>query len=181
MDLIGLPGERVRLVPPDRTRHLENALHWMNDPAVVASLALNLGITRREEEAFFDKIETRTDTDMVWAIVDETDTHIGFIGLHGISWRHRTATGGLVIGRREAWGKGYASDAVRVRTRFAFEQMNLHRIEGHSINPAMCRVYEKCGYQREGVARQKLWRDNHWCDATLYAILDTDYASGHRF
>ena len=80
-----------------------------------------------------------------------------------------------MIGERNAWGRGYASDAVRVRTRFAFEQLGLHRIEGHTINPAMRRVYEKCGYRHEGVARQKMWRDGKWFDADLFAILEDDH------
>ena len=42
--------------------------------------------------------------DFVWAIVDEKERHIGFIGLHEINWRNRWATGGLFIGERSAWG-----------------------------------------------------------------------------
>ena len=156
MEIVGLKGERVRLVPPDRTLHLENALVWLNDPEITATIKLNLGVTRRQEELFFEQIETQRDTDFVWAIVDETDRHIGFIGLHGINWRNRWATGGLLIGERSAWGRGYATDAVRVRTRFAFGELGLHRIEGHTMNPAMKRVYEKCGYQHEGVARAQV-------------------------
>jgi [ribosomal protein S5]-alanine N-acetyltransferase len=180
MDIVGLRGERVRLVPPDRALHLENALHWMNDPEVTATIALNFGATRRQEEEFFDRIESRRDDQMVWAILDENDRHIGMIDLRAIDWRHRSAAGGLLIGARDAWGRGYATDAVRVRTRFVFEQMGLHRVEGHTINPAMRRVYEKCGYRREGTARQKLWREGRWLDAELFAILDEDYFAASR-
>jgi ribosomal-protein-alanine N-acetyltransferase len=176
MEIAGLKGERVRLVPLDRALHLDNALRWLNDPEITATLEQNLGVTRRQEEAFFERMESGRETDVVWAVVtQEEDRHIGFIGLHGIHWRHRSATGGLVIGERHVWGRGYATDAVLVRTRFAFEQMGLHRIEGHTVNPAMRRVYEKCGYRPEGVARQKFWKDGHWADAALYAILDEDY------
>jgi len=175
MPIVGLKGEHVRLVPLDRALHLENALRWFNDPEISESLKQNLGVTRRQEEAFFERMETQRETDFVWAIETEEDQHIGFIGLHGILWRHRSATGGLVIGERHTWGRGYATDAVRVRTRFAFERMNLHRIEGHTTNPAMRRVYEKSGYRLEGVARQKYWRGGRWIDADLFAILDEDY------
>jgi RimJ/RimL family protein N-acetyltransferase len=175
MTLVGLKGERVRLVPPDRTLHLENALVWLNDPDITATLKYSLGVTRRQEELFFEKIETQRDSDYTWAILDEQERHIGFIGLHAINWRNRWATGGLFIGERSAWGRGYASDAVRVRTGFAFGQLGLHRIEGHTMNPAMKRVYEKCGYRREGVARSKFWRDGRWHDADLFAILEADW------
>jgi RimJ/RimL family protein N-acetyltransferase len=180
MDIVGLKGERVRLVPPDRALHLENALRWMNDPEIVAALEANFGVTRRQEEAFFDRVEAQRDADLHWAIHAEDGRHVGFIDLHDLSWRHRSAVGGLAIGARDAWGRGYATDAVRVRTRFAFEQMGLHRIEGHTINPAMRRVYERCGYRFEGVARRKIWRDGRWNDAHHYAILDDDYFQEHK-
>jgi len=174
MDVVGLRGERVRLVPLDRTIHLENAYRWLNDPSVTATLKHNFGVSRREEEVSFEKIETSRDRDLIWGIHDESDRHIGIIGLH-VNWRMRSASGGLFLGDREAWGHGFATDAVRVRLRFAFEQAGLHRVEGHTFNPAMRRVYEKCGYRPEGVARKAFWRDGRWHDAHRYAVLDEDF------
>ncbi len=173
-NIVGLAGDRVRLVPPDRAAHFDNALQWINDPAVNATTARNWGASPAEERAFFDRIEADRDTMLTWAIHAEDGRHVGFIDLRDISWRFRLATGGLMIGDRSAWGRGYATDAVRVRTRFAFDDLGLHRIEGHTFNPVMRRVYEKCGYTLEGVARQKLWRGGRWHDAACYAILDTD-------
>lgn len=63
---------------------------------------------------------------------------------------------------------------IRTRLRFAFDQLNLHRVEGHTVNPAMRRVYEKCGYRHEGTWRQKLWRDGRWHDADFFAALQGD-------
>jgi RimJ/RimL family protein N-acetyltransferase len=40
----------------------------------------------------------------------------------------------------------------------------------------MKRVYEKCGYVHEGVARQKFWRDGRWHDADLYGLLAEHWA-----
>jgi RimJ/RimL family protein N-acetyltransferase len=180
MPIVGLKGQRVRLVPLDRALHLENALVWFNDPEITATIKLNLGISRAKEEQFFERLETDSDAGFHWAILDEAERHIGFISLHEINWRHRWATGGLVIGDRSAWGRGYATDAVRVRTKFAFNEVNLHRVEGHTMNAAMKRVYEKCGYRHEGTARRKFWRDGAWRDAELYAILEGDWNGTDR-
>jgi len=61
--IVGWKGERVRLVPPDRSLHLENALRWMNDPDITATLEINLRCSRKQEEAFFDRIESPNDSD----------------------------------------------------------------------------------------------------------------------
>jgi ribosomal-protein-alanine N-acetyltransferase len=181
MDVVGLKGDRVRLVPSEPSLHLDNALRWFNDPDVTRFVASVTGVTRRMEEEFFARMGATRDTDLHWAILAPDLGHIGFIGLHQINWPLRSATGGLLIGEPAAWGQGFATDAVNVRSRFAFDQLGLHRIEGHTINPAMRRVYEKCGYRPEGVAREKLWREGRWHDAHLYALLDSDFAafSGH--
>jgi RimJ/RimL family protein N-acetyltransferase len=175
MDVVGLKGERVRLVPSEPDLHLENALRWLNDPEVTAALDHCLGVTRREEVAFFERLASQRDCDLHWAILAEDGRHIGFTALHQIRWPARCAVGGLLIGEKADWGRGYATDAVRTRSRFAFEQLGLHRIEGLTISPAMRRVYEKCGYHTEGIARKKVWRDGRWHDVHLVAILDEDY------
>lgn len=177
MDVVGLKGEKVRLVPSEPSLHIDNAIRWMNDPEVTSRLEHIIGVTRRAEEAFFEQITTKREDGLHWAIVTEDLGHIGFIALQQINWRLRSAQGGIVIGDRRAWGRGFATDAVRVRTRFVFEQLGLHRIEGHTIHPAMRKVYEKAGYQHEGIARQKIWRDGRWHDAFLYAILEKDYCA----
>ncbi len=100
MAILGLKGQRVRLVPLDRTLHLENALIWFNDPEITATLKLNLGVSRRQEELFFDRAEAGGESGFGWAILDDAERHVGFIGLHEINWRNRWATGGLVIGER---------------------------------------------------------------------------------
>ena len=86
---------------------------------------------------------------------------------NAINWRNRSATGGLVIGDRSAWGRAMRPTRFAVRTRFAFAQLGLHRINGHTFNPAMKRVYEKCGYRHEGTARQMFYRDGRWHDVRV--------------
>jgi len=81
------------------------------------------------------------------------------------------------VGDKEAWGRGYATDAMRVRTKFAFETLNLHRVESEVLaeNMASQRALEKVGYTREGVFRQHSWSEGRWHDTIRYAILDQDY------
>lgn len=173
--IIGWKGERVRLTPLDRSLHLENALRWLNDPDVTAALEFHFGFTRRQEEAFFDRAELPGEHEFNWAVLNESEEHIGFIGLRDIHWTNRCALGGLMIGDRSAWGRGYATDAAQVRIRFAFLKLGLHRIDGHTINPAMRRVYEKCGYRHEGTARSRIYRDGTWHDMEHYGILRRDW------
>lgn len=52
----GCAGEKVRLVPLDKERHLANAVSWLNDPEVTAwTLVGDLPMTRLAEEDYFNK------------------------------------------------------------------------------------------------------------------------------
>ena len=79
-------------------------------------------------------------------------------------------------------GKGLMSDAVRTAIRFAFRDLRLHRLEAACLphNDASRRVLEKCGFQKEGVARQYLKINGQWQDHLLFAIVRGDPASTVR-
>jgi len=72
--------------------------------------------------------------------------------------------------------KGYMTSAVRAVAPFAFGALNLHRLEAACIptNAASMRLLEKCGFVREGLARQYLCINGQWQDHVLYARLRDD-------
>ena len=73
---------------------------------------------------------------------------------------------------------GYTLSAVRSVTAFAFGTLGLHRLEAACIptNTASMRLLEKCGFAREGLARQYLCINGIWQDHVLYARLRDDPA-----
>ena len=53
----GWEGERVRLVAPDKQKHFENALQWINDSRITQwTLIGDLPISRLAEEEYFDRV-----------------------------------------------------------------------------------------------------------------------------
>jgi ribosomal-protein-alanine N-acetyltransferase len=73
-------------------------------------------------------------------------------------------------------GQGYMSAAVRSVIGFAFGGLRLHRIEAACIpgNAASIRLLEKCGFTREGYARQYLCINGVWQDHLLFSRLRDD-------
>src|SRR5947209_3602425 len=117
----GWEGELVRLVPLDIDKHYENAVKWVNDPEITQFLKIgDFPITRLAEREWIESHTKTSDTEVAFAIETLDGLHIGFSGIHRIVWRDGTATTGTLIGETGEWGKGYGSDAVRTRTRYAF-------------------------------------------------------------
>lgn len=73
---------------------------------------------------------------------------------------------------RNANGKGYATDAVRLAVRFAFESAQLHRLEAGTLtdNHRSMRVLEKADFRHEGTALRYLEINGSWEDHEIFAI-----------
>jgi [ribosomal protein S5]-alanine N-acetyltransferase len=69
-------------------------------------------------------------------------------------------------------GRSYMSEAVTVVTKFAFEDLHLHRLEIDIIprNTNSRRVMEKLRYREEGVAERFLEINGVWEDHVRYGI-----------
>ncbi len=172
----GWQGERTRLVPLDRQRHFENALAWLNDPAATdGTLVGDLPVAALAEEEWFArcmKASVFESSEVTFAIETLDGVHIGFAGIHKIEWRHGVGETGTIIGPREFRGKGYGSDAVKLRTWYAFEILGLRMLTSFvlSNNPASRRVLEKAGYVPCGVVPRRYWKRGAYRDVTLLAV-----------
>jgi [ribosomal protein S5]-alanine N-acetyltransferase len=72
--------------------------------------------------------------------------------------------------------RGYMTAAVKALLPFTFGTLKLHRVEAACIptNVASIRLLEKCGFMREGYAREYLCINGVWQDHLLYARLAGD-------
>jgi ribosomal-protein-alanine N-acetyltransferase len=84
----------------------------------------------------------------------------------------QTGTLGYWIGAPHA-RRGYMTSAVRLTLEFAFRHLGLHRVEASCLpnNRASIGLLEKCGFEREGVARGYLKIAGEWRDHLLFARL----------
>jgi [ribosomal protein S5]-alanine N-acetyltransferase len=73
-------------------------------------------------------------------------------------------------------GKGFMGAAVRAIIGFAFDTLQLNRIEAACLphNVASIRLLERVGFQREGYARKFLCIDGRWQDHLLYGLVRDD-------
>ncbi len=72
------------------------------------------------------------------------------------------------------WGRGVATEALRLLTEHAFAaNPELRRLWAvpYATNDASARVLEKAGYRREGTLRQSVIKDGRVLDQWMYAIL----------
>jgi ribosomal-protein-alanine N-acetyltransferase len=171
-----LVGERVTLGPLG-PEHLDSYCRWFADPDVTRYMKRNTPPSLREEQEWFDRV-AGSDSDVVWALF-AAEAHIGSIGIHQINWRHRRAITGTVIGDKTRWGRGIATEAMRLRTRYAFDELGLAKLITHVAEPnvASRRALERVGYRTVGVYRRHEFRHGAWLDVWIGELLREDWAA----
>ena len=169
----GWEGERIRLVPLDKARHLENVLAWMNDPDVTETiLSGDMPLARAAEEEFFDKMcatQGPHPPEILFAVETLGGEHIGLCGLHRIEYRHGVAVSGTIIGPAEARGKGYGTEAALLRTRYAYEVLGLRMLISHVFaeNTASLRMLARAGYREVARIPRRYWKRGAFRDVVL--------------
>jgi RimJ/RimL family protein N-acetyltransferase len=146
---------------------------WFNDPDVRRTLALRgRPNTEANSRAFIHSLDPRRD--QVFAIITrEGDVYVGNCGLHEIHPVDRHASLGLVIGRKDYWGKGIGTESVRLLCRYAFEQVNLHRVQlsTYAINERGFRLYQRVGFKIEGRRREHAFIEGRYVDEITMGLL----------
>jgi RimJ/RimL family protein N-acetyltransferase len=126
-------------------------------------------------EKEFEKEESLSIIFIIRTLAD--DRMIGFVDLDGVLWNQGDAFVGIGLGERQFWGKGYGTDAMRILLRFAFSELNLHRVSLNvfEFNPRAIHSYEKAGFKVEGRARKLLNRDGQRWDLIFMGILRREW------
>lgn len=101
---------------------------------------------------------------------------IGHAGLADMSPEQRRALAWLTIGDAAFRGRGYGTDAMRTLCRWAFDTVNLAKVELEVVadNVAALRLYERLGFVREVHRRRALWIDGAWRDEYLMGLFPAE-------
>ena len=113
-----------------------------------------------------------------WGISDlPSDRVIGTCTIWRVDRAHRRAEIGFALGRPH-WGKGLAAEALGVLVAFAFQELDLHRLEA-DVDPRNDRslgLLERHGFKREGLLRERYHVDGEIQDAVVLGLLRWEWS-----
>lgn len=114
-----------------------------------------------------------------WIVEDDDARPVGVTGLWDVDMQSRHALTALKLGgRHDVRGRGFGTDAIKLVMAFAFYDVGLNRLYSSilSSNAASLRVYvDKCGWTREGLSRQHVWRHGGFVDLIQVGVLKEDF------
>lgn len=173
-----LSGEKVSLRALEMT-DLDNCLSWLNDREVMQYLAAGTWpVSRKAEEEWLARQATSRDSsDRVLAIETKDGTYLGNIGLHKIDLAAGTAELGIVIGRKDYWGKGYGTDAARTLLSHAFWNLRLRKVTlaVHGSNLRAQKSYAKLGFRHAGCLKAHLLKEGRYEDLVYMEVFREEF------
>jgi RimJ/RimL family protein N-acetyltransferase len=131
----------------------EPFVRWYADPEIAQLLRHDLEpLSRREAIAYFSNIILPlSERNQCWAIHRrDTGDLIGTAAVTDLSAVRNTCLYRIVIGEKDAWGKGFGTETTRLVAQEVFENFPVtrFRLEVFAHNPRARRAYERVGFRQ---------------------------------
>lgn len=169
-----LQGKRIylRKVSPNDV----NAAYyrWMNDPIINRFLESRFSPHSMETLREYVVNKLGDNLNAFFAIVlKDGDRHVGNIKLGPIDPNHRLADIGILIGEKDCWGKGYASEAISLIVAYAFNTLDLHKVTAgcYAPNKGAIRAFKRVGFHQEGVRKAHCFFEGEYVDDVLLGLV----------
>jgi len=107
-------------------------------------------------------------------IVDKKDNKIiGTVILSNIDYKNGNAEVHIKL-LGNARGKGYGTDTVNTLINYAFNELRLNCVYAHvnSYNNPSQKLFEKCGFIKEGILRKRIFKKGKFHDVIPLSILN---------
>lgn len=171
-----LRGDRVNLRTVERD-DVDFVHEHKNTPEVHRSFIWPYPENREEVEEFLLEGQDDGDVKLMMTVAD-ADGDPERVGAIGLGVDERPAKGDLGIWvAPEYWGEGYGTEASERLVEYAFDERNLHRVTARALetNTGSQRIWEKLGFEHEGVERDAEFMDGEYQDMHLYGVLESEW------
>lgn len=163
--------------------NLDAFRRWYRDAEVARLARYQDGAMSVEEIDRFFQARAMGPESMTMAIHERaTDRLIGTCAFSQLDGDNGSVLYHITIGEKDAWGRGYGTEATRLMVEHAFGKLGLHRValSVFEFNERAIRAYASCGFAVEGRAREAIWRDGRWWDEVSMSILEPEWRKRRR-
>lgn len=170
---ISVETDRLRL----RSMSLDDATDryagWLRDDAVTRYLEARFHPNAAESLRTYVQDQLADSATLFAAIIEKPDRFIGTMKLGPIDPYHRRGDVGIMIGERDTWGRGYATEAIRALSAFAFEHLGLMKLSAgaYAVNAGSVKAFTRAGFEVEGVRRGGAQLGSERVDVVLLGLL----------
>ena len=154
-------------------------LAWMRDAETTRYLESRLIDHSLASLGSFVEISNTAPDTLLLGVCLIDGRRIGNIKLGPIDGYHRSAPVGLLIGERDQWGKGLATEAIVGLTGHAFTALSLEKLWAgcYASNMASARAFIRAGWVEEGRSKAHWRLDPGRDDNIVLGITRVDWSA----
>lgn len=118
----------------------------------------------------------RTDVLRCIVALKGNEEGIGTVILSDIDIKNGVAQVHIKMDKQRGRGKGYGSDALNAIANYAFDEIRLNCIYADVLeyNTVSQKLFEKCGFHRDGVLRSRVYKGGRYINVVSYSRLKED-------
>lgn len=169
-----IQGKRIFLRTIKESDINRKYLKWMHDQQVNQYLEIRFEKWSKSKIKKYIKDIKNNPAYLFLAIIfKEGDKHIGNVKIGPINRIHKFAEIGIIIGEKEFWGKGLATEAIKLVTDYCFNNLGLYKLTAgaYKNNAGSIKVFKKSGFKIEGIRKMQYLYRGSYTDAVLLGIV----------
>ena len=156
---------------------LETLKKWRNEPSNRIHTREYRLLNMINQEEWFEMIHKDNPPKvLMFGVTDKHEKLIGVCGLTYIDWKNRHCEISIILYLKNWQKTKFAKETISLLEKYGFEELNMRRlwVEIFDTIPQNIKLFESLNFVREGVLRDKLWRNRKWHNSYIYSKLSTD-------
>ena len=181
-------GSLIRLGPIDHEKDPEIVSRWTHDAGFMRMMytdparPLSPWQVKKKLEELEKSLEEDKNSFHFRIRTKDDDRLVGFAELTWIAWTNRIGSIRLGIGAPEDRRKGYGREVLGLLLRYAFAELNLHRLTAviPEYNTPALGLFTGFGFIEEVRRRQALERDGRRWDLLHFGLLADEWKENQK-
>lgn len=169
-----LQGEKIKLRAIEQS-DCQFLLGMINDPKIEEMvIGWSFPVSEREQLEWINNLSHDFKNERF--VVEYETKPVGMVILSNMDLKNSTVSLGIKL-TEQSRGLGIGTQAIKLAAEYCFNELNFNCITASILeyNISSQKLYQKCGFKKEGVLRKRIYKKGKYHDIYSYSVLKEEY------